>query len=88
MDSRYFKGLDAEQKQKLKQRLLSASDEFMYVREILTEKITTLREELESRDLTADDNWQIKVASFLAEIRALKHVKKLLTVEDRNSNKE
>lgn len=88
MDGRYFKGLDAEQKQKLKQRLLSASDEFMYVRELLTEKITALREELESRDLTADENWQVQVASFLAEIRALKHVKKLLTVEDRNSNKE
>jgi len=85
MDSRYLKGLKGEDREKLKAKLLTARDEFDYVRDILNDKVQGLREELESRDLATEDNWEVQVAALLAEIRALKSVEKLLNLD---SNKE
>jgi len=85
MDSRYLKGLKGEDREKLKAKLLTARDEFDYVRDILNDKVQGLREELESRDLATDVNWEVQVAALLAEIRALKSVEKLLNLD---SNKE
>jgi hypothetical protein len=80
MDSRFFKEVTPEAKEQLKAKLLTADEEFNYVREILNKHIESRRSRLESSDIVANANWQNEVATILGEIRAFKHVVALLTL--------
>lgn len=80
MDSRFFKEVTPEAKEQLKAKLLTADEEFNYVREILNKQIDSRRSRLESSDIVANANWQNEVATILGEIRAFKHVVALLTL--------
>jgi hypothetical protein len=80
MDSRFFKEVTPEAKEQLKAKLLTADEEFNYVREILNKQIESRRSRLESSDIVANANWQNEVATILGEIRAFKHVVALLTL--------
>jgi len=80
MDARFFKEVTPEAKEQLKAKLLTADEEFNYVREILNKQIESKRSRLESSDILANANWQNEVATLLGEIRAFKHVVALLTL--------
>ena len=80
MDARFFKEVTPEAKEQLKQKLLTADEEFNYVRGILNKQIESRRSRLESSDIVANANWQNEVATLLGEIRAFKHVVALLTL--------
>jgi hypothetical protein len=80
MDARFFKEVTPEAKEQLKAKLLTADEEFNYVREILNKQIESKRSRLESSDIVANANWQNEVATLLGEIRAFKHVVALLTL--------
>ena len=80
MDARFFKEVTPEAKEQLKAKLLTADEEFNYVREILNKQIESRRSRLESSDIVANANWQNEVATLLGEIRAFKHVVALLTL--------
>ena len=80
MDARFFKEVTPEAKEQLKAKLLTADEEFKYVREILNKQIESKRSRLESSDIVANANWQNEVATLLGEIRAFKHVVALLTL--------
>ena len=80
MDARFFKEVTPEAKEQLKAKLLTADEEFTYVREILNKQIESKRSRLESSDIVANANWQNEVATLLGEIRAFKHVVALLTL--------
>ena len=80
MDARFFKEVTPEAKEQLKAKLLTADEEFNYVREILNKQIESKRSRLESSDILSNANWQNEVATLLGEIRAFKHVVALLTL--------
>ena len=80
MDARFFREVTPEAKEQLKAKLLSADEEFMYVREILNKQIDSKRSRLESSNIVENANWQNEVATLLGEIRAFKHVVALLTL--------
>ena len=80
MDARFFKEVTPEAKEQLKAKLLTADEEFNYVREILNKQIESRRSRLESSDIVANANLQNEVATLLGEIRAFKHVVALLTL--------
>lgn len=80
MDARFFKEVTPEAKEQLKQKLLTADEEFNYVREILNKQIESRRSRMESTDIMSNANWQSEVATILGEIRAFKHVVALLTL--------
>jgi hypothetical protein len=80
MDSRFFKEVSPETKEQVKQKLLTADEEFKIVRGILEKQIESRRSRLESSDIMLNANWQNEVATVLGEIRAFKHVVSLLTL--------
>ena len=80
MDARFFREVTPEAKEQLKAKLLSADEEFMYVRSILEKQIESRRSRLESSNIVENANWQNEVATILGEIRAFKHVVALLTL--------
>jgi len=80
MDSRFFKEVSPEAKEQVKQKLLTADEEFKIVRGILEKQIESRRSRLESSDIMLNANWQNEVATVLGEIRAFKHVVALLTL--------
>jgi len=80
MDSRFFKEVSPETKEQVKQKLLTADEEFKIVRGILEKQIESRRFRLESSDIMLNANWQNEVATVLGEIRAFKHVVSLLTL--------
>ena len=80
MDSRFFKEVSPETKEQVKQKLLTADEEFKIVRGILEKQIESRRSRLESSDIMLNANWQNEVATVLGEIRAFKHVVALLTL--------
>ena len=64
MDARFFKEVTPEAKEQLKAKLLTADEEFTYVREILNKQIESKRSRLESSDIVANANWQNEVATL------------------------
>ena len=80
MDARFFKEVSPETKEQVKQKLLTADEEFKIVRGILEKQIESRRSRLESSDIMLNANWQNEVATVLGEIRAFKHVVSLLTL--------
>jgi hypothetical protein len=80
MDSRFFREVTPETKEQVKQKLLTADEEFMYVRGILEKQIESRRSRLESSEILSNANWHNEVATILGEIRAFKHVVALLTL--------
>lgn len=80
MDSRFFKEVSPETKEQVKQKLLTADEEFKIVRGILEKQIESRRSRLESTDIMLNANWQNEVSTILGEIRAFKHVVALLTL--------
>jgi hypothetical protein len=80
MDSRFFREVTPETKEQVKQKLLTADEEFSYVRGILEKQIESRRSRLESSEILSNANWHNEVATILGEIRAFKHVVALLTL--------
>jgi hypothetical protein len=80
MDSRFFREVTPETKEQVKQKLLTADEEFKIVRGILEKQIESRRSRLESSEILSNANWHNEVATILGEIRAFKHVVALLTL--------
>lgn len=76
MDGRLFKGLDAEQKKKVKQSLQAADTQFKVIRDVLESELQSRRNILEAGDETKDP-----LAVQVARIQALKTCLNLLNVE-------